>query len=508
MTDQSRHYLVSSVLAIVSLLLFVLAALLLRQGYHAANLHEYGVDRLPIAAAISVIRYQAPLGSVYSGIEHAFLDFSVPIAASFDRAIQGDIPLGDLHPAHFGGIGTGFPLITLVGMYLFGLHLDSIILVFATLIGISTLFFLLRFPGERAFFVALAFATLTLMLLTPLATDAFTAGQAPIAGYRYFSILGIIPGMHLFFELIDDRPLVQGRDNRVYLLTFLQAGILSIATFINIAAIYLLGVLLLGAAARFTGLIGYRATRKQIISIIALIGITYFITHALCNVFASNHFKTATSDMIWHRVFVSLGANPAWPFGDLKAVYADCERYVPGGLVPGLRDQNAYCAWNSYAIAKNLSLGENSAALYGPIYEGALRAAFFSIATKFPYDVAVTFLYYKPLLVVATLKGLLWFDWQKSLTIAAISGLQSCIMFASFYIALRRQWRHYRTVIAGIGLSMVCCGGLYLVAWSLPWTSAELLFWAMALFEVTLMIALVKAVHLLFPRTAIDKAEA
>ena len=374
------------VLAIASLLVFAAAALLLRQGDHASDKGEFGVDRLPIAAAVSTILHGAPIGSYYHGVEAALLDFDTPIKVSFGRAIGG-IPLGNLEPAHFGGIGTGFPMVTLAAMYVFGLHLSSIVVMFSCLIAVTTFLFLLRFDDDRALFVPITFGVLTVMMVTPLATNAFNAGQVPVGGYRYFSMLGIIPGMHLFLELVDNNAFRPAWIKKGASLAALQSIMLSISLFINVATIYLAGTVIFGCMIALVRRLGDGRQIRLVVLETLLIAVIFVSVFALLKVIAAQFYATGTSDMVWHRIFISLGANPAWPFGDLRQVYSACQLYVPNGLIPNIVDQDAYCVWGAYTQAHNISVAQNSAGATGrsmrPLYARRSSTWYRNIQSKY-----------------------------------------------------------------------------------------------------------------------------
>ena len=482
------------ILAIASLLVFAAAALLLRQGDHDSNKGEFGVDRLPITAAVSTIVYGAPIGSYYSGVAHSLLDFDTPIKVSFGRVTSG-IPLGDLVPAHFGGIGTGFPMVTLAAMYVFGVHLSSIVIMFSCLMGVTTFLFLLRFNDDRALFVPITFGVLTVMMATPLVTNAFYAGQVPVGGYRYFSMLGVIPGMHLFLELVDnnaDRPAWTRKGTA---LAVLQSIMLSISLFINVATIYLAGAVVFGCVIAVVRRRGDGRQIRMIVSETLLIAAIFVSVFISLKIIAAQYYATGTSDMVWHRVFISLGANPAWPFGDLRQVYSTCQLYTPKGLVPNIADQNAYCVWGAYTQAHDISVGQNSEQVYGPLYEAALREAFFNVVLQYPKQVLVTFFYYKPVLLTSTLRSILSFNFSFSWPISVMVVLQFLITAAYVYsISANPRYNQTAVLAAGMVISAICCCVIYLVAWSLPWTSSELLFYVIAIAAVALILGM-KYVH-------------
>lgn len=99
------------------------------------------------------------------------------------------------------------------------------------------------------------------------------------------------------------------------------------------------------------------------------------------------------TETIWHRIFVSLGINPEWPFGNLREVY-DCPPYMV--LVPGTEDRNGHCTFFAYAIKHGIPINAAVTMTYGGEYDAALQEAFFDIARLYPAETLKTFLWHKP----------------------------------------------------------------------------------------------------------------
>jgi hypothetical protein len=100
------------------------------------------------------------------------------------------------------------------------------------------------------------------------------------------------------------------------------------------------------------------------------------------------------TETVWHRIFVSLGLSPTWPFGNLRQVY-NCENQVSSGLVNGPDDRNGLCVWLVYARNHRISSDQLPYLTYSRQYDAALREAFFQIFWRYPGEVLETFLYLK-----------------------------------------------------------------------------------------------------------------
>src|SRR5208282_4832107 len=97
-----------------------------------------------------------------------------------------------------------------------------------------------------------------------------------------------------------------------------------------------------------------------------------------------------TTGAVWSRVLISVGANPAWPFGNLRDVYASCKRYSPSqyatpqSLVPHVVDWNSQCIWVAYGLEHGLTPAEMVEGIYGGPFETVMKETFFAIAREYP----------------------------------------------------------------------------------------------------------------------------
>jgi hypothetical protein len=199
-----------------------------------------------------------------------------------------------------------------------------------------------------------------------------------------------------------------------------------------------------------------------------------------------------TMGILWQRVLISLGANPAWPFGNLREVYSSCAPYTPQryttpqSLVPGIVDWNGHCIWWVYALEHGLTPGETIGEIYGGRYETVMRETFLEIAREYPKEVLEAFVYDKPMLILKSMRKLLIFRLPgktlgiQSLLLALL--LAQAGALAAFIGSDMPGPSEGRTRLLSGALLLfsVCSLGPLLVAWSNLHTSADLLFYFFA----------------------------
>jgi hypothetical protein len=376
-------------------------------------------------------------------------------------------------------------------MRLFGIDFSSIVLTFLTLMGLSASAFMLRFPDDRSVFVPVTFFALTAMMFTPLVTRGDFASQIPVGGFRYFSLLGIIPATHIFLDMLEHPTLDPAGPAKRSLLLLFQAALLVVICAVSLVTLYLVAPILLALlyalwthrrdrAALHT--IFAKARSATLMAIVLIAGLYAGMPHA--------YKQTGRgSEVIWHRVVISLGANPSWPFGNLRDVYATCEQDLPEGLIAGIVDRNGHCIWVAYGKQHGIRPAVISGEQYGGRYEAAMRSAFFDIARSYPLQTLETFVVYKPRMIVATLSQIMRFDISE-LAPADVGLLVvefvSLMAFGCFCMSGYPP-RTIRWIVAEIVICIPCACGLYLIAWSIPYTSSEILFFIFALFAVALV---------------------
>src|SRR5262249_1507632 len=164
-----------------------------------------------IIFATSYLFYDKPFGSLDRGLwdflwKNVVLKdgtHELPADSWLARAAKKELPSGALIATTLDGTGMGYGLFATSSLFLFGPHTFSLVLGFSVFIGLSFFAFLWRFQDDRALAVPILFLALTLSLLTPQATAQWWIDQSPIGGYRFFVIGGILPALHIIFELFD-----------------------------------------------------------------------------------------------------------------------------------------------------------------------------------------------------------------------------------------------------------------------------------------------------------------
>lgn len=489
-------------LGAVSLAIYLALSLLHNQNSDDAERTwlAYDIERSAMASATSNIVYGAPLASVYSGVLDEFLRPTGSPEEIVDKVKSKKIKPGDLIPYNPDGLGAGEAIFATVSMRIFGVHVSSVLWSFLTLMTIAVVAFLVRFPDNRALVAVAALSALILMFASRLGTTAENISQIPVGGYRYFSLLAAIPGMHVFLELIsNERASSERQTTTRWLLLLVQLGIFAIALYVNIAAIYLCGPFTLGSAYAVYHLRRDQAAREmqlhKIIVIIGLVGAALVASRAV----APHGYKESgrSGDMIWSRLFVALGANPHWPFGTLAEEYKGCWPEEPEKtLGPGIQDFNLSCAWSKYTERHHISRDDMAQHLYDDQYNRVLKDVFLKVARQYPVEMLLTFVYYKPLMLRDTLLSLFDFTNPMPGWAALLVATQFLVLFA-FAIVEAQSLTGFATVAISLALGAISTCGLYIVAWSNTWNTGDLFLYLLALLSVAVVALLTAAVRLL-----------
>ena len=129
-----------------------------------------------------------------------------------------------------------------------------------------------------------------------------------------------------------------------------------------------------------------------------------------------------------------------------------------------------------------------------------MKEAFFKIAHEYPMEVFETFFYYKPLLIVTTIKSLISFGAPgktlgiKLLLLAMPLAQAAALAVFVGFGASGKPENHMRLLTRALLLFSIWNIVPYVVAWSAPHTSAELLFYVVSGLAVAL-IAVLEAVR-------------
>ena len=441
-------------------------------------------ERSSVAAAVSNAVWGARPGALYRGVLDQLLQtLDKPLETVLDELPRSGPPPArpnDRHPlmrATEDGNGAGFPLVATVAFRLFGIHAWALPLTTVGLMALAAAAFLGRFSSAMAGVVALYFGALTLMLFTSLVWSPLAA-QTPVGGIRYFSLVAILPTFHLLLEFADpERPAWRTRRRR-YRLLGAQAAILAVAIIVRGSAVPVMGALglvwlVLAWRRRRDRALFPLLLRKAEVSIavgLGLLGIMFVVVPS------DYHTQGRFGTVIWHRVTLSFGANPAWPFPGVNDMF-DCKKYVPEGIQSGMPDSNGHCMWLDY-VEKNgkwLDPTYNNLTYAAP-YEAVLRGVFFEIARRYPAETAATFFYWKPRLILPALQGAAELDFSHYSALAVSSFVAALAIFLAVPVFLAGIPASGLRSLAGIAaLSAGFTLPAYIAVWAMPHTVADLL---------------------------------
>jgi hypothetical protein len=459
-------------MVVASFFIYALAALIVCTDQR----NDFIPERSSIAAAVSNVFYGAPLGKVYSGILAGLLEFNVPLDRTLVEAARQDVPRGDLLGSTMDGNGIGYIVVSSLSMRLFGPHTSSLVFSMLVVMGISALVLVWRFRDGRSVVAILYFTSLTVMLFTPLVWNQSYALNMAIGGIRYFSLAAILPGLHLLLECADTR--ASGLDKFVAM--GVQVAVLVLAVLVRNSAAPVIFAVGLGCL-----IFAWKHRREPggitplVPNAIYMMMVAVTLVGLLMLWVPRGHLQAGRfSETVWHRIFVSLGMSPAWPFGNVRELY-DCKRYIPEGLVPGTEDRNGNCIWWDYAIKHNIPIDAAVQMTYGQAYDTALREAFFNVARLYPGDTFRAFLYYKPPSIFRSIKessDLRLADAPPALLWLLIASLGTFIAFALIAAPISKS-SDMMTIAGSTVLLAVFSAIPYLAVWAMPHTSGDLLFY-------------------------------
>src|SRR5262249_15890472 len=229
------------------------AAVIWHHGSHKSTFRVEQVGGLLFAA--SYIFYGVPFGSIDSGLQNFIRqtvsttaaseepDADLFLSAAAHRQIQTGKPL----PTALDGSGLGYSVFATAALSLFGAHTLSLVLAFMLFLALSVLVFLFRFSDEQLIAIVIVCMALTLMLVCPLGGDHRWLDQSPIGGFRFFVIAGIIPTIHIIFELFER---TTGRHNAVLGALLLGVQVILVVGVISVrlGAAYFVGAIACAAA--------------------------------------------------------------------------------------------------------------------------------------------------------------------------------------------------------------------------------------------------------------------
>jgi hypothetical protein len=476
-------------LAFAAFLLYAAAAVVAVHQHPSAWRLEYG-GSLP--AAISHAVYGAPLGQYDTNVYAVFFDLNRTgvTAQSVEKAVEevarGTLPHGATTLAN-EGIGAGQPLFMGFAAALFGPHLSSFTYLFLLLMGISTIAFIARFSDDRLFMVPLTFAALSVMLLTPMIFDQATLDEMPIGGNRYFGMLGVLPALHLYFDLREEP---QDPPKKSSVATGVQIVLLVLVILARSGSAYLLGLIALGALGRLRAIWSERSRRSGFMREarhLLLVGVAAL---AIMVALVPDYLRYGrVFGHVWHRAFVSLALHPDWPFGNLHEVY-DCTKFFPPGLNRINADDNGMCVWWAYPPNRARSPGELVEEVYGPEYQALMRSVLFEVIRSYPRQAWELYTYYKPLLLWETLRRGFEIEWHSASAPLLWLVAGQMLLFLGFTVHDARARRTQATWrLAVIPVLLVLSLPSQFLAWSSLHTGVEIVFYMYCLIAAAVALA-------------------
>ncbi len=329
------------VLAVAAYVLYGGAVLVLERAEPSAWTIE-AESGLP--AAVSYAVYGAKFGSIERNVLTVF--HAAPVREAIKQTSTGILAPGPLIETVVDGNGVGWSVFAGIAMQLFGPDLLAVTLFFLLLMGVSTAIFLFRFQDDRMLMVPLLYCAFTLLIATPLVTSHLIADQLPIGGIRFFSLVAVLPALHVMFEILDTSKTRGWRAGLGLVMLGLQMALLALVILGRLNAGYLVGAILGAIAWRsWTA----RRTPVMLRAVLLKSGVATLAGIAMISaVVASNpaYLRTGqTFGTFWHRILTGIIVDPAWPYGNLAEVY-DCKEAIPGGLSHvNSTDRQAHCIW-------------------------------------------------------------------------------------------------------------------------------------------------------------------
>ena len=381
-----------------------------------------------VAAAVSNIVYEAPLGSHYSGVWDYFERHGhEPLSRTLEAADTiSDVPMDDpgfLRMTNRDGNGVGYPLVATASFRLFGMHTWALQITMMLLMALSAAALLWRFRSPGVVWIAtLYFGALELMLFMPQVWQPIVLSQLWVGGLRYFSVVSVLPIIHILLTLLDGQPAPSGRWRDLLPLA-LQTMILLLTMMVRGSALPLFGAI--GAVVMALAWKQRRNPKRlaELVVRFATIGLVGAGSLAAIAFSVPREYFTEgrIAPAVWERVLQSVGVHPGWPFPGAAEMF-DCKQQIPTGIQSGTGDDFGHCVWFDYAAKHSIPLETAIDEILGDRYEVAMREAFFKIAKHYPGEVLVTFLYYKPLRIWGVVRKSMRFNFAGDQSLALRPG--------------------------------------------------------------------------------------
>jgi len=456
-------------LAMLCFAVFALGVLSL----HQEKMGRFTVDEeWPIPTALSRVMFGSPLGLADKALLRYFQHTATEktTADAVERVAREGVTPTHEDQMPLDGQGLGPCLSATLAFELFGTHARSLCLLFLTLLGISTVAYVLRFRDERLWVLPVFLAALTFLLLSPAMELPAWATEAPLGGSRSYILLAILPMLHWCFEVVADESATRRAACAKGVLLGLQITILGIAILVRYSPICLIPAVLVSA---LLGLRHNRVKRIAVVFLIPLAALAIVLYGIIPLSFARLAEGGRLQTLVWHRAFISFSYNPEWPFPGLSNQYP-CPQLEKGlGYRP---DSYGACVWLSLPANQSRPAGDIWADLYGPQYELALRRAFFDVVFQYPGKAVATFLYYKPLLMVrSTRLSLIPWSVVPPGSVIALAVLQ-LLLLVNFLASEPARGRGVNLGVGVVVAAALVTSALipHLIAWTNPATGQEL----------------------------------
>jgi len=462
------HAFVRTAVVALSFIAYALAV----ASLHQERAVQFAVEEDgPIPVALSHRLFGSPLGLIDSGLTDYFRKKATGISAevAVEQAVDGAATETHALAISSDGTGVGGFLAADAAFSLFGPHARSLPIFFLLAIGISVALFTARYQDDRVLAVPVLLLAFTVLLLTPVSAPA-NAAQAPIGGIRYYAIAAIIPALHWCLEFASSESPSRRDAILRWLLLGGQIAILTLAILIRASSAYLIGAAILSAAYCAIKRRDRAWLRPMLAAPCAAIFIALFVAPALS--FPDYASKGRAGGVVWHRVFISLGSNPSWPFAGLRDVYICPE--IPEGLVPSIVDRNGHCVWLHDAQARGISLRDANDGLYGRQYEEVMRSAFFYVAASYPLETFKTFFYFKPQSALRQIANTMRFDVTDATRAIALLVILQFVAALAFILSMRIPSSGVARCTELLGLFLVLSLAPQFVAWTTPSTAVDL----------------------------------
>jgi hypothetical protein len=454
------------------------------------------VEMASLSIAISEVYHGA---KHHVGYESLYLEMhkakGVSMDERFARALKWS-PALDETPTFFlrEGIGHGYIEYAELAFRLFGANSAALYFLYALLFSISIILCMYRFHNRLAIIGVLILAVTCMhIILTQFGIGIFALIEHNrIYNLRFLSSLAIIPGLYLCFIVMENAQF----SRKTLICAIGQAAILGFVCLIRETA-YMVIIAIL-CCALFSWLRIRKLHRpEQVRSIAYYMAAVILITFAISTYSHQNQnwkyrYVYGTKTVVWHRLFISLGANPKWPLAQIKA-QVSCPS-TPEGIMPGIVDRNGQCMFQSYLISQGRnSISELIDLIYSKEYETVMRKAFFKVMLDHPVFFAETFFIHKPRYMVNTFKWVLGhFRWSMSkletaFVMFALLTATLCLIFAT------SEWVWIISVsLVAMWMSSVVPG---LLGWAMPHTFYDAIW-----LTIVLLLAITLGVGIEFMR--------